>query len=95
MIGTEYIMRLSKFTSRIMEDEQSEEERERYKVEVIAVTGEYEELHNMFIGTHFECIMFAIAQFTPGEFELGGEYSDEDIKAYRAEGRNPSYFCMN
>ena len=87
MINTQYIMRLSKITTRIIE--------ERYKIEVLAVLGEYEEVVDMHIGTHFDCIMFAIAQFTPGEFELGGEYSDEDMKSYRAEGRNPSYFCMN
>tara|TARA_R100001530_G_scaffold113040_1_gene80032 strand:+ start:171 stop:449 length:279 start_codon:yes stop_codon:yes gene_type:complete len=92
MIGTQYIMRLSKL-SLILIDEQSEGE--RYKLEVIAVSGEYEEVVDMHMGTHFDCIMFAIAQFTPGEFELGGEYSDEDMKAYRAEGRNPCYFCMN
>ena len=85
MIGTQYIMRLSKFTSRI----------DDYRLEVIAITGEYEEVIDMYMGTHFECIMFAIGQFTPGEFELGGEYSDEDMERFTEEGRKASYFCMN
>jgi len=89
-IGTEYIMRLSKL-SLILVDEQSE----GYKLEVIAITGEYEEVIDTYMGTHFECIMFAIAQFTPGEFELGGEYSDKDMERFWAEGRKASYFCMN
>ena len=62
---------------------------------MIEVIGEYEEVIDMYMGTHFECLMFAIAQFTPGEFELGGEYSDEFMKTSRAEGKNPSYFCTS